>query len=209
MSDTDWKPELVDWHRINPLIKRIGSGKKVLDIGARNGFIAELIAKQDNEVTCADIDEKELKKARAKGFKCVKMDAEKTPYPFKDEYFGAVVALELIEHLRYSHNLIREAHRILKRGGLLFLSTPNLASLTNRLRLLLGKNPAIDCDYRHPGHHVKYFVKQTLAQALEREGFEIEFFTGDVITFKGRHSQRLGKKFPSLARTLLMIARKK
>ncbi|MBI5159748.1 class I SAM-dependent methyltransferase [Candidatus Micrarchaeota archaeon] len=205
----DWKPEQVDWHRINPLIRRVGSGKKVLDIGARNGFIAKLIEKNNNSVVCADIDEDALKKAEQKGFECVKMDAEKTPYPFKDESFDAVVALEIIEHLRYSHNLVKESHRILKKGGMLLLSTPNLASLTNRLRLLLGKNPAIDWNYKHPGHHVKYFIKKTITQALEQQGFEIEKITGDVVTCKGKQSPRLGKMFPTLARTLLVIARKK
>ncbi len=48
---------------------------------------------------------------------------------------------EVIEHLYNSDLVISEIYRILKRNGILILSTPNLASWINRLVLLLGYQP--------------------------------------------------------------------
>lgn len=60
-------------------------------------------------------------------------DLNKKPYPFKDNSYDKITSLEVIEHLDNPKNLIDESFRILKRGGVLFLTTNNKKSLINRL----------------------------------------------------------------------------
>ena len=49
--------------------------------------------------------------------------------------------LEVIEHLASPDNMIVEVYRILKIGGYLIISTPNLGNWVNRLTMLLGCQP--------------------------------------------------------------------
>lgn len=60
---------------------------------------------------------------------------------FPDESWDIVISLDTIEHIIEPADLITEAHRILKKGGILCIGTPNLASIYNRCLLLFGLPP--------------------------------------------------------------------
>src|SRR5581483_8341823 len=53
--------------------------------------------------------------------------AERLPFP--EETFDVVVASDVIEHVQDAGAVVAEAARVLRRGGLLFLATPNRFSL--------------------------------------------------------------------------------
>lgn len=56
---------------------------------------------------------------------------------FEKDSFDLAIAIEVIEHLFNPHNLINEAYRIIKPGGRLFLTTPNVHSFPQKLRYLV------------------------------------------------------------------------
>ena len=58
------------------------------------------------------------------------------PLPEDDASASAVMALEVIEHLENPRGFLREIGRILRPGGVLVLSTPNIVSLPSKLRFL-------------------------------------------------------------------------
>ncbi|WP_460915587.1 methyltransferase domain-containing protein [Plantactinospora veratri] len=64
------------------------------------------------------------------------------PLPLADRSAAGVVAAELIEHLYHPGHLLAEIARVLRPGGALVLSTPNLATLQDRIRFLFGRSPA-------------------------------------------------------------------
>jgi SAM-dependent methyltransferase len=68
-------------------------------------------------------------------------DLNQSKLPFPDDYCDLVLAGEVIEHLHNPDNFVRECNRVLKPGGDLILSTPNLASWFNRTMLLFGYFP--------------------------------------------------------------------
>ncbi len=69
-------------------------------------------------------------------------DLEQVGIPFENDFFDIVVATEVIEHLLIPpKDLFKEIFRVLKSGGVTIISTPNYATLYNRLKLLVGKNP--------------------------------------------------------------------
>lgn len=65
-------------------------------------------------------------------------DVGKDVFPWADASFDVVVCTEVIEHIFDTDHLLAEIYRVLKPGGSLVISTPNLASLTNRILLGVG-----------------------------------------------------------------------
>lgn len=66
------------------------------------------------------------------------------PLPFEDASFQVVILSEVLEHLEWHGTVIREAGRILKPGGHLLFTTPNICRLHSRLQFFLtGKHKLI------------------------------------------------------------------
>ena len=134
--------------------------------------------------------------------------------PFNDKSFDVVVASEIIEHIYDTDKLLQEFNRILKDNGFLVITTPNLASLARRLRLLVGISPQIDIgiineygDDLSVGH-IRYFTFNTLKKLLERNNFEAVLATSDYITFNKFRSKKLAKILPTLGFSIVIKAQK-
>jgi SAM-dependent methyltransferase len=125
----------------------IGRGRRVLDLGCRSGAFTRHFL-EGNEVVGLDVDRAALEKAAALGIETVLADVEQ-PLPFEDASFDAVVAGELLEHLRFPDTLVAETSRVLKSGGVLVGSVPNAFRVQNRLRFLRGRPPEDDPTHLH------------------------------------------------------------
>ena len=101
------------------------------------------------------------------GFECFidLFNAEIDAFPYQDEYFSTVLCCELLEHLeRDPMHMMAEIYRILKPGGVLLLTTPNIVSLQSISRVLRGAHPASFRRYARvnagsapePGHSREY-----------------------------------------------------
>jgi 2-polyprenyl-3-methyl-5-hydroxy-6-metoxy-1,4-benzoquinol methylase len=58
------------------------------------------------------------------------------PLPYRDDSFDYVACLEGLEHIENYHHALREFSRILKKDGILLISTPNPLNVKSRLRFL-------------------------------------------------------------------------
>jgi len=72
----------------------------------------------------------------ASGVPCIRADLAAT-LPFGDESFDAVVCSEVLEHLENPYHLARECARILRDGGTLVITTPNILNVYSRLHFFL------------------------------------------------------------------------
>ena len=95
--------------------------------------------------------------------------------PFRDGTFDAVVATEVIEHVRYPYRLLREIRRVLRPGGHVLLSTPNVAIPANRIALaVFGLFPDDRTLHEEPDvGHIHFFTRRSLLEAVGKEGFRI------------------------------------
>ncbi|HMD71690.1 MAG TPA: methyltransferase domain-containing protein [Bryobacteraceae bacterium] len=108
-------------------------------------------------------------------------DAEKDVFPYPDGHFSTVVCGELIEHLfEDPMHLMSEVSRILKPGGHLVLTTPNVASLRGISAILQGYHPGFFHAYIKPAEsgevdarHNREYTPREIQQLLECSGFAV------------------------------------
>jgi SAM-dependent methyltransferase len=110
-------------------------------------------------------------------------NVEVEQFPYKDNCFDVVIFAEIIEHLLNDPcRVLREINRILKDGGILVLTTPNVARLENIAKLIAGDNIYDPYSgYGAYGRHNREYNRHELCILLEHEGFNVsECFTSDV-----------------------------
>jgi len=106
----------------------------ILDIPAGDGNESRDLALAGFRVVSADL----FAPAQiADGLRYVQSDANHT-FPFRNDCFDYVLSREGIEHLEHQAHFIRECERVLKPGGKLILTTPNVLHLNSRVSYLLS-----------------------------------------------------------------------
>lgn len=160
--------------KVLDIVKATGpiEGKRILDVPAGQGaFAYELLhRKLGMEIQCGDIAPERFK---YNDILCGKVDLNKT-WPYPDSYFDFVTCIEGIEHLENPFHLIREANRVLREGGSLIITTPNIASLRSRMQYLLYAFH-VHFDYMvDPAEHINPISFIEIRYALNGNGFRIE-----------------------------------
>lgn len=189
---------------------------KILDIGCVRGEFLQPLIKKGWSAYGIELDARQAERARANGVDAKSCDVTHG-LPFPDETFDCVYAGEVIEHLIDTDHFISEIHRVTKKGGCVILTTPNLASLHNRIRLLLGKYP-VWVEYRLGGEgHVRAYTIEVMKSQLALHGFATERVRGNYIVFVPQRFLPnpdipklafLSDWFPSLSTCMIVKARK-
>lgn len=160
---------------------------RVLDVGCASGYIAELVRRLGHDVVGVELNRAMAAQVRKRGIEVLEHDLEE-PLPLPACSFDLVHACEIIEHLFDTEAFLQHIHTVLKPGGVLVLSTPNLNSLGNRLRVLLGRPlpmwGAFPGD-RHGGH-IRVFNLAKARELLERTGFQVDEVWGANPGHRGR-----------------------
>ncbi|MBV8716124.1 MAG: methyltransferase domain-containing protein, partial [Chloroflexi bacterium] len=164
----------------------------------------------DQRVIGVDVSASALRRARASGLIPVRAQSE-VGLPFKSKTFATVVAAEIIEHVFDTEALVHELVRLVKPGGWLVITTPNLVALSGRAQFLLGRSPHnIEFD-ASPGTsgHIRYFTFETLEELLQRAALKPLGRWTNVAHFSVLGSSELvGRLRPGLGHTLISIAEK-
>lgn len=156
---------------------------KILDVGCSDGNFTQLLAKacKAKEVYGVDISERAVNLARENGIKAFRVNVDEESLPFEDNYFDAVYAGAIIEHLFDPDHFLDEIYRVLKPNGIFVLDTPNLASLYNRIALLLGYLPFdMQVSLRYSLGHLCESIYQTEETKYVRASDHIKIFYTQV-----------------------------
>ena len=154
--------------RLAGLARRLPGGPS-LDVGCGAGPGLRYLATRGAIAVGVDASVYALKQARAlvecRGL--VQTDA-RGALPFRDGAFGLVVASEVIEHLPDGIPFLRECRRVLRAGGVLLLTTPNLWDVRRITKPLVGQPWSGDTDPTH----INLYTPRRLARELREAGFE-------------------------------------
>src|SRR3990167_2140119 len=172
------------WREINKLELKDIHDIKVLEIGCADGSFSAVLKQQGFDVWAVDISETAVAHARQNGQNAAVADIEKGT-GFEANFFDLIIAAEVIEHLYDTDSALNEINRIMKPGAHLFITTPNLASLKNRLRLLFGRYPQYS-EFRigdKQAGHIRNYTPSALKQQLVDHGFSVEKLLSPNIIF--------------------------
>ena len=205
-----WRASPINDYRVKKIISLVGTNHRVLDVGCYDGTIAKLISAQGNQVIGIDISKKAVHMARKNGIQAYVCNLEEDPFPKSLGTFDVIIAGEIIEHIFDPDALLDKLARILKPGGHLIITTPNIAGLGSRLSLLLGQLPWMVENDLLPGKsgHIRYFTYSELEKILIRHSFSIETFTTDSVGLNTVTIPYLDSFFPELGRILILKTRK-
>jgi cyclopropane fatty-acyl-phospholipid synthase-like methyltransferase len=151
--------------------------------------------------TGADLDE-DAADLLGQSFAKVNLDA---PLPWPDATFDAVISTEGIEHLENHFAFLRETARILKPGGLLILTTPNITALRSRVRFFFSgffgrDGRPLNESARHPLHHIGLATFPELRYEFHVSGLHIASVTHT-------HSKRISYLYAIYAPFLWLYTR--
>ena len=107
---------------------------KILDVGAGEGPLTKNLMQMGFDVEACDFNPARFKIAK---LNCKKVDLN-DGLPYAVESFDFVACVEVIEHLRNPWIAISEFNRVLKRGGTLIITTPNIMSIASRMQFLFN-----------------------------------------------------------------------
>lgn len=187
------------YRKVDRIVRALPPGR-VLEVGCLDGRYLERLRERGWSVQGIDIQ------PQPRDY-IVEHDAAEA-FPFGPE-FDLVVAAEVIEHVVDTDAFLANCAAVLKPGGLLVLTTPNLLFGPNRLLMLFGKRPR----FAYADYHVRMFVWDDLREKLSRH-FTVERLQGSHVLLGVRHSRlctvfaALGDLLPTLSAHFVVTAAK-
>jgi SAM-dependent methyltransferase len=204
------------------VLRDVAAPALIVDIGCGDGLATSIAAQLNpgHRFVGVDWSADAMRQASERGLTLVRAGVDGASLPLASEAADVVIMSELIEHLVDTDLALEQAWRILKPGGSLLLSTPNLAAWYNRGLLAVGIQPvfsevSLRGVYGRPGSqvagHLHMFTSRALTGLLAARGFSAIRVAGARYHDVPRPLRPLDRVFcawPSAASILLVHARK-
>jgi 2-polyprenyl-3-methyl-5-hydroxy-6-metoxy-1,4-benzoquinol methylase len=160
-----------DISRIGTLISPPG---KLLDIGCAFGIFLQVAKEKGWDVYGVDVSKEAVDYAKKEYCLNVFLGTVRDA-KLESGYFNVVTAWDVIEHLADPDNFLNEVSRIMKKGGILAIRTPNAEGLFLKINKLV--NAVLGDHFARVGpkflHHKYLFSVCSLKEILKNKGFEI------------------------------------
>lgn len=150
---------------VTPYVRLAADQQPALDVGCGRGEF--LAACRDAKIDARGVDtnERSASDLRQRGFDVALAGVPECFAPYADGSLGSVLAMHVVEHLPADtlFALFRESARVLRRGGLLMIETPNAESLA-----------VAATDFWRDPTHIAPRHPAALTVLAREHGFEIE-----------------------------------
>jgi 2-polyprenyl-3-methyl-5-hydroxy-6-metoxy-1,4-benzoquinol methylase len=157
--------------------RRLGRRGRLLDVGCGRGEVVRAAHECGWEAEGCDLSPEFVRYAReVNGVRAHAATLEQMRYP--DASFDVVTLVEVIEHLYEPAVTARELSRVVRPGGLVYLSTPNEESIYQSLGNLYykarGRDWVVNLCPTWNLYHIHGFSPRSLSYLLEENNFEME-----------------------------------
>lgn len=147
------------------------TGLKILDIGCSSGIFLNAARRAGMEPLGAELSPETSAFARDE-FGLSVHHGNWREAGYTKASFDVITLFDVIEHLADPAGELNALHRLLKPGGILLQSTPDIDGLFPRVSYALAK--ALDYwPHPEPPHHLFQFSEATLSSMVEKAGFDI------------------------------------
>ncbi len=136
----------------------------ILDVGCASGFFLDVAAKNDLSTYGVELSSVGVQKAMKNHQNIFNGTLKEANY--SDSFFDVVTVFDIIEHVLDPNSTIKEINRITKTGGLIVITTPDIASWHAKI---LGKRWGMIT----PFEHLFYFSPNNMTILLDNNGFKI------------------------------------
>jgi SAM-dependent methyltransferase len=181
-----------------------GEIKNFLDIGCGEGHVAYDAFRLGWETHCIDIYDNRMSAAKNENIHFHLGDLLSASYP--DNHFDGVYMDSVLEHLLDPERYLKEIHRILRNGGVVYIGIPNEDSIINDLKkvvrnIILGKKVSSRmCPFKSP-FHVVGFTKKSILTTLQSNNFYVH----RIRNFAGIREWKKFKPFSKMYIIYLMM----
>ncbi|MFZ1250256.1 MAG: methyltransferase domain-containing protein [Candidatus Microsaccharimonas sp.] len=164
----------------------IEGGSTVLEIGASNGnFSAAMIENKSVTAHVVEPDKGDAQRASKKIQVVINDTLENALVSLKKHTYDHIVFLDVIEHFADPVKALKDVKKLLKKGGSIIFSVPNMAHMSVRLMLLSGtftyaKTGLLDTTHLH------FYTHEELARVFTEAGYQIEDLNGVVEVIEDR-----------------------
>lgn len=146
------------------LIQKYKKSGKLLDIGCSIGTFMDVARKNGWDVFGIDLSKASIDYCK-KELKLNAKQGKLEDMKFPPNSFDVIIMSDLLEHVPSPISTLEEANHILKKNGLLFITTPNIGGITAKL---MGTKWI----HLKSREHIYYFTPKTIEKALSKTGFK-------------------------------------
>lgn len=155
--------------RIDFLVEN--NARKVLDVGCASGSFVHHAKRRGMVAVGVDLDKDSIKFGTQNGLDL--RHGKLGDMKFRKGEFDAVNLGDIMEHVKDPEGFLKECLRVLKKGGVLVVSTPNTNSMFPKVTRWVYEKMGIMWSHPTPPYHLFDFSDENLRQVLERNGVEV------------------------------------
>lgn len=149
------------------VIEKYKKSGKILDVGCATGFFLKLAKSRGWDVYGTDMSKFASEYAKKKGGLRNIFYGDLKKVKFKDNMFDVITMFDVIEHLPDPKNTLKHIYKLLRKNGLIVITTPDSGSIVAKL---LGRRWE---EFRRAREHTYFFSKKTLFKMLKKTDFKI------------------------------------
>jgi SAM-dependent methyltransferase len=160
------------------LIELVPKGDhNILEIGCGNGTTLKVLKEigKAKKIYGIEINEKLSIQLSQNLDEFIIGDIESMDAPFEEKYFDYILFGDVLEHLIFPENILREYNRLLKDDGFMIVSVPNIRHFRILINLILyDKFEYVDAGILDKSH-LRFFTKREIKRMFEKENLEITY----------------------------------
>lgn len=162
-NDSISKITISRYHELAATFTQYKTSGNWIDVGCGNGHLLKTVAEDGWNVFGTEFTHEAVEICRSKGIKMQEGPLDVNNY--EKGSFDVVTSIEVMEHIQNLHEEVEKFSQLLRKGGILYITTPNFNSLS---KLIMKENWSI---VEYP-EHLCYFTPSTMNRLLSAHGFK-------------------------------------